>query len=76
MKTSVFPLLIGLALGMLSSTGFSESSLDDSSVRRNTAARIAREHQVMLDWRQTTLLELMDTEARLNAVKRIRWSRL
>jgi len=72
MKISRFPLLIALLLGVLSSTSFSQSALDDSSMRRDTAARIAQEHQVDLDWRQATLLELMDAEARLNAVKRIR----
>ncbi len=72
MKTSIFPLLIALLFGVLSSTAFSQSTLDDSSLRRDAAARIAREHQVTIDWRQTTLLDLMDTEARLNAVKRIR----
>lgn len=72
MKTSTIPLLVALLLGALSLIAFSQSTLDDSSMRRNTAERIAREHQVTLDWQQTTLLELMDTEARLNAVKRIR----
>ena len=72
MNTSTFPLLIALLFGVLSSTAFSQSTLDNSSLRHDTAARIAREHQVTLDWRQKTLLDLMDTEARLSAVKRIR----
>src|SRR5579885_2933634 len=71
MRTSRCLLLIALLLGVLSSTGFSQSAPDDSSMRRDTAARIAREHQITLDWRQTTLLELMDAEARMGAAKRI-----
>lgn len=72
MKISRCPILIVLLLGLLSSAGFSQGPLDDSSMRRDTAARIAHDYQVIIDWRQTTLLDLMDTEARLNAVKRIR----
>jgi hypothetical protein len=72
MKTLTIPLLIALILVLLSSVSFSQHTLDESSMRRDTAGRIARDHQVSLDWQKTTLLDLMDAEARLNAVKRIR----
>jgi hypothetical protein len=72
MKKSTHVLLIVLLLGQLSSIAFSQSAIEDSSIRREVAGRISREYGVNIDWRQATLLELTDTEARLNTVKRIR----
>lgn len=56
MKTSAIPLLIALILGMLSSASFSQDTVDDSPMRRDTAARIARDHQVSLDWKKRLYL--------------------
>lgn len=64
--------LFTLLFGAMPSTGFSRSTLGDSSLRREAAGRIAGEHQVTLDSQQTTVLDPMETEVGLNAVIRNR----
>jgi len=51
-----------LALGVVQFLGVSP----------DVAYRIARDHGVKMDWRQTSLTQLMDAEARLNTTKRIK----
>lgn len=49
-----------------------QTGFDDSSMRRNIAQRIAQNHQVNVDWRTKSLLDLSDMETRLNIASRIR----
>ncbi len=49
-----------------------QSPFDDSSMRKETAQRIATTHGIRLDWQRNTLMQLMDSEARLDTVKRIK----
>ncbi len=49
-----------------------QQEFDDSQMRRNAAARIARIYHINVDWMTTSLLEIMDIEARLNAAARIK----
>jgi hypothetical protein len=69
---SMRPILIFVLVTTLCSLASAQSSFDDSSLRRDVASRIARDHGVMIAWQQTSLMQLMDAEARLNTTKRIR----
>jgi uncharacterized protein with GYD domain len=51
---------------------YAESLFDDSAMRKEIVQRIAKNHQVRINWQNASLLELMDAEARLDAVKRIK----
>jgi hypothetical protein len=72
MMISIRSILIFVLVATLCSSASAQSSFDDSSMRRDVASRIARDHGVKTDWQQTSLMQLMDAEARLNATKRIR----
>jgi hypothetical protein len=50
MKKSIHVFLIALLVWQVSSTGFSQGALGDSSMRREAAARISREHGVNVDY--------------------------
>lgn len=49
-----------------------QSLFDDSSMRKETAERIATTHGIRLDWQRNTLMQLMNAESRLDTVKRIK----
>jgi len=51
---------------------FGQAGIDDSQMRESAAARIMKAHDIEIDWRNTSLLEITDIEARLNAVARIK----
>jgi len=72
MMIALRPILIFTLVAALCSSALAQSSFDDSSMRRDVASRIARDHGVKMDWQQTSLTQLMDAEARLNTTKRIR----
>lgn len=65
---------LGLAMAILitATITFAQSLFDDSSMRKETAQRIAVDHGVRLDWQRNTLMQLMDAESRLDTVKRIK----
>jgi len=61
-----------LTLAITSAPSRGQSGFDDSSMRRNIAQRIAQNHQLTVDWRTMSLLDLSDMETRLNIASRIR----
>jgi hypothetical protein len=51
---------------------FGQAGLDDSQMRERTATRIMQNHGIEIDWRNTSLLEITDIEARINSSARIK----
>lgn len=65
------PFMLLLCL-IATSSAFGQTGFDDSQMRQSAAVRIKTTHGVDVDWKNTTLLELSDIEARLNTVSRIK----
>lgn len=65
-------LAVAVIAAIISQSALGQAPFDDSQMRRNAADRIAREHQITIDWRNISLLEITDIEARLNATRRIK----
>ena len=72
MKTPCHFGLCIVTMLVISLSAIGQQGFDDSEMRRNAASRIAKSHQINVDWRTTSLLEIMDIEARLNAAARIK----
>jgi hypothetical protein len=67
----VFAMVICLSLIALTNA-FGQAGIDDSQMRESAAARIMKAHNIEIDWRNTSLLEITDIEMRLNTVERIK----
>lgn len=59
-------------LGLTVCVALGQAVFDDSPVRRNVAAWIARSYHVNVDWQSASLSELTDIEVRLNIIARIK----
>jgi hypothetical protein len=73
-KPSRFLVVTAVAFSVVLSSTNGQYAFDDSGLRRNTAARIMQHHGINLDWQKASLSQLIDAEARLDAVKRIKGS--
>lgn len=75
MLTAIFlrfiPFMLFLCL-IATSGAFGQAGFDDSQMRQAAVVRIKTTHGVDVDWKNTTLLELSDIEARLNTVARVK----
>lgn len=65
------PFMLFLCL-IATSSAFGQTGYDDSQMRQSAAVRIKTTHGVDVDWKNTTLIELSDIEARLNTVARVK----
>ena len=67
----LFAMVICLSLIALTNA-FGQAEIDDSQMRESAAARIMKAHDIEIDWRNTSLLEITNIEMRLNTVERIK----
>lgn len=67
----LFAMVICLSLIALTNA-FGQAGIDDSQMRESTAVRIMKAHDIEIDWRNISLLEITDIEMRLNTVERIK----
>ena len=72
MRTSHIVALLIVSLLSISSPVLGQTTFDDSAMRRNISARIAKNYRLNVDWKTKSLLDLTDIEARLNTVSRIK----
>lgn len=64
-------LLLTLATLTCAPTSQAQFCVDDSAMRCETATRIAQKYGFAIDWRQFSLMQLMDAETRMDTAARI-----